>query len=131
MANGRFVILWHEMPAGSARRSHWDLMLETSPSAPLRTWALEDEPRLGARITAQPLADHRREYLDYEGPLTQNRGHVTQWDRGTYRMSSQAEQQCEVELNGSRLNCRLRIESADNQTAVLSFSERSATASLE
>ncbi|MEX2111880.1 MAG: hypothetical protein WD845_01765, partial [Pirellulales bacterium] len=59
----RFVILRHELPAGQARPSHWDLMFENGGT--LRTWTVQCEPKLPLDAEAQSLADHRIEYLDY------------------------------------------------------------------
>ena len=90
----RFVLLYHECPAKYARASHWDLMLEVGES--LRTWALLSCPTTGAAaqsytaslfpacaaasteniVGAEPLGDHRRDYLEYEGPVSGQRGRV-------------------------------------------------------
>ena len=79
----RYVILQHEMPAGHEDRPlHWDLMFEWHDS--LRTWALACEPRAGVEIAARRLSDHRLAYLDYEGPVSGDRGSVRRWDAGTY-----------------------------------------------
>lgn len=77
---GRFVVLEHDSPRGR----HWDLMLENGQV--LATWALAEPPDAGHAIAAQPLPDHRPAYLDYEGPISGNRGHVTRWDRGEYEI---------------------------------------------
>jgi len=73
----RFVILTHDHPF-----PHWDLMLEQAGS--LRTWRLLREPDAPGPIVAEPLPDHRLEYLDYEGPVSRNRGTVCRWDAGDY-----------------------------------------------
>ena len=73
----RFVILEHDHP-----RLHWDLMLEAGDV--LRTWRLAEIPRPGVTIRAESLGDHRKLYLDYEGPVVGNRGQVKRWDAGTY-----------------------------------------------
>lgn len=76
----RFVLLRHEMQAKENRQSHWDLMLEEPAS--LLTFELTSLPApvessLGCVHQARRLADHRREYLDYEGELSGGRGRVT------------------------------------------------------
>lgn len=73
----RFVILEHDHP-----KLHWDLMLEAGEV--LRTWRLLAPPRVGAEVVAEWLADHRKHYLDYEGPVSGGRGQVRRWDRGCY-----------------------------------------------
>lgn len=80
----RFVILEHDHP-----ELHWDLMLESG--AVLRTWRLAVPPRAsGERIAAIALPDHRLAYLDYEGPVSGNRGTVTRWDAGCYEADAAA-----------------------------------------
>jgi hypothetical protein len=59
-------------------------MLET-PEA-LATWALAKPPDASAAIAAESLPDHRMAYLEYEGPISDGRGSVTRWDRGTYQL---------------------------------------------
>lgn len=78
----RFVILRHEFPPGHVRASHWDVMFEHGEV--LRTWAVERSPDSPGEQQAERLADHRREYLTYEGPISDDRGTVTRWDEGDY-----------------------------------------------
>ena len=73
----RFVILEHDHPA-----LHWDLMLEAGDV--LQTWRLAEPPAPGLAIEATALADHRLAYLDYEGPISGNRGTVSRWDAGVF-----------------------------------------------
>lgn len=103
----RFVILLHETPPGYPRGTHWDLMFEQG--AALRTWALFAEPRVGATIDADPLPDHRREYLDYEGPVSGDRGHVTRWDGGTFEIERDAPEEFVAMVTGQRLCGRVRL----------------------
>lgn len=79
----RFVILWHETPAGAARPAHYDLMFEAV--GVLWTWAVERLPRPGESVATTRLADHRLDYLDYEGPIAGNRGAVRRVDAGMYK----------------------------------------------
>jgi hypothetical protein len=74
----RFVVLEHDHPA-----LHWDFMLEWGKM--LRTWRLPAIPAPGEMVPAEVIPDHRRIYLDYEGPVSGNRGRVRRWDGGTYR----------------------------------------------
>ena len=78
----RFVILFHETPPGYERGSHFDLMLEAG--GVLRTWAIAAWPAPGETQPAERLPDHRLAYLDYEGAVSGNRGHVRRWDAGEY-----------------------------------------------
>src|SRR6188768_807681 len=78
----RFVILQHVTPPESERRTHYDLMLEQDGK--LLTWAIPERPRAGLKMAATRLPDHRLSYLDYEGPISGNRGEVTRVDAGEY-----------------------------------------------
>jgi hypothetical protein len=73
----RYVILEHDHPT-----LHWDLMLEAGEA--LRTWRLAAPPEAGRAVPAEPSFDHRKAYLDYEGPVSGGRGVVSCWDRGDY-----------------------------------------------
>jgi hypothetical protein len=95
----RFVILTHDFPF-----LHWDFMLEQEET--LRTWRLEAPPDSQRAIDALPLPDHRRQYLDYEGPVSGNRGTVCRWDAGDYQTVLETPGRIEVELRGTRLRGR-------------------------
>ncbi len=116
----RFVILLHQTPPGYARGTHWDLMFEQG--AALRTWALADEPRAGATIDAEQLPDHRIEYLDYEGPVSGDRGHVTQWDRGTFALESDTAEEFAAIVSGQWLRGRVRLVRTANADQRWGFS---------
>jgi hypothetical protein len=93
----QFVILRHDSPRGV----HFDLMLEVGDV--LKTWALPQPPQPGVEIECEALGDHRRAYLDYEGPLSGNRGSVTRWDRGEYTVERQSDEKWVVNLAGDKL----------------------------
>lgn len=110
----RYVILRHELPPGTARPVHWDLMLEAGPD--LRTWALAEPPAAGQAIRAEPLPAHRLAYLAYEGPVSGERGTVTGWDAGTFAWQHVSDNEVLVRLHGRRLCgvARLRRAAADS-----------------
>ena len=99
----RFVILEHDWPS-----RHWDFLLESGPV--LRAWRVLAEPAVGVTSPAEPNADHRLLYLDYEGPVSGGRGSVRQWDAGTFDWVSDSPGRVEVSLNGQRLAGRVVIE---------------------
>ena len=103
----RFVVLRHETPPDSSRGTHWDFMLEQD--AVLRTWALAEEPRADCPIDAQELAVHRLAYLQYEGPVSGDRGSVVRWDEGEFQLINEAEGLVELTLAGRRLSGRVRL----------------------
>ena len=93
----RFVVLRHESPRGL----HWDLMLESGEV--LKTWALPAPPASSKPLIVEALSDHRRAYLDYEGPISGDRGEVARWDSGSYRLERQSETQWVVQLKGEHI----------------------------
>ncbi|MCC6125622.1 MAG: hypothetical protein IT426_11710 [Pirellulales bacterium] len=93
----RFVILKHDHPRGP----HYDFMLEIGES--LRTWSLAEEPAIGVEQRAEQLPDHRLAYLDYEGPVSDGRGAVERWDRGTYRIIEETNAAMIAELQGEKI----------------------------
>src|SRR4051794_31238897 len=108
----RFVILEHDHP-----HLHWDLMLEAGPV--LRTWRLAEPPQPGRAVAAEPIADHRRLYLDYEGPVSGDRGRVKRWDWGTYEgdllEAAHAATTIELDFNGQRLLGRALLGCPDGR----------------
>jgi DNA polymerase ligase (LigD)-like protein len=90
----RFVVLEHDWPV-----VHWDLLLECGPV--LKAWRLLAEPGPGRAVPAEPNFDHRLLYLDYEGPLSGDRGRVRRWDAGTY--DGELGDEWEVRFAGRRL----------------------------
>jgi len=93
----RYVILEHDHPL-----LHWDLMLEAGQG--LRSWRLAETPRPGAGVSAEAIGDHRKLYLDYEGPVSGNRGQVKRWDAGTFSWQDDTADRVVVRLNGERLH---------------------------
>jgi len=99
MPSNRFVIL-HHLTAGG---EHWDLMLEQEDG--LLTWQMLAEPRGrdAFPVDCIRISDHRKFYLDYEGPVSGGRGVVSRFDHGTYERLSADEQTWTIVLNGQRL----------------------------
>jgi hypothetical protein len=105
----RFVILRHDSPRGE----HFDLMLEAGDV--LKTWALPHPPEAGVEMDCEALADHRLAYLDYEGPISGERGTVVRWDCGTYTLKRQEIAEWTVQLVGERLTGQVTLlRSADD-----------------
>jgi hypothetical protein len=67
----RYVVLHHT----GIDSPHFDFMVETALASRLATWRTSHWP-VSAGQGFEPLDLHRREYLDYEGPVSGNRGHV-------------------------------------------------------
>jgi hypothetical protein len=108
----RFVILRHETPPGAERASHYDVMFDTGTA--LRTWSVAAAPDAPGEQPAQALADHRREYLTYEGAVSGNRGTVTRWDDGDYETLADDATAFVAEVHGRRLCGEIRITAEPN-----------------
>lgn len=104
----RFAVLHHDHPF-----SHWDLLLETA--AGCWTWRLLNPPESAASIRAERIADHRSFYLDYSGPVSGDRGTVTQVDAGTLVWIRATESDVIGLVHGRRWHGRITLsaESAD------------------
>lgn len=104
----RFVILFHEMPPDASRPDHFDLMIEAETA--LWTWALPAWPEPGMWMDVAPLPDHRLAYLEYEGPISGNRGRVTRRDAGTCEVRHRDQQSTVIQVAGQHLRGTLRVQ---------------------
>jgi hypothetical protein len=112
----RFVLLLHETPAGAELTSHFDLMIDSDGTSPLRTWRLPlgDGHRPPEDCAADDLGAHRREYLSYQGDLTGGRGRVRRIDQGDILLTRSDADILEMHTFGSVLNGLYHVErSAD------------------
>ena len=78
------VQLRHDLPDGQWHVD-WMLARDHDPGAELVTFRLEnrlDGLPSGTLIPGTRLADHRRTYLQFEGPLSDDRGHVQRLAEG-------------------------------------------------
>ncbi len=98
--HGQFVIHLHS----GFGEEHYDLML--SYGNVLATWQLRESPlgmKAGQEIPALRLADHRIEYLTYQGPVSQGRGKVTMLDKGNYELVKQSPTRWELQVKGEQI----------------------------
>jgi hypothetical protein len=77
--------------------------------AALRTWRLMQAPGGPGIIDAVPLAEHRLTYLDFEGPVSGNRGTVVAFDRGEYTIIDETGDSIVVSLRGGKLQGQASI----------------------
>jgi hypothetical protein len=78
MSSLRYVILHHtQIP-----EPHYDIMIETDPQGPLMTWRSPVWP-IAEETNLIQLKEHRRDYLTYEGPVSNDRGVVARIGQGT------------------------------------------------
>ena len=103
----RFVILEHDHPV-----LHWDLMLEAN--GVLQAWRLAEPPRPGRTVDATALGDHRIAYLDYEGPVSRDRGVVWRWDVGAFAETPESSPAArKLVLDGARVHGRVVLEKVE------------------
>ena len=74
----RCAVLHHE----GVENPHYDVLFETAPGSVLATWRAEHWPIQAGDYVVR-IADHRRDYLDYEGPISGDRGRVRRVYAGT------------------------------------------------
>lgn len=121
----RWVFLRHEMQPDAERSSHYDLMIErmSSENASLESWACEEllfAPADAQRVSdIRKLADHRIDYLDYEGEISGNRGSVRRLSQGVvlqetgsgnlrrFRLRDSSGAEWKLELDEAMGSCRV------------------------
>jgi len=92
----RFTFARHERSGDP----HFDLFLEPQEGARLMTWNLPSMPKAGTSVVGRRIADHRAIYLDFEGEISDGRGHVTLIDTGTCEWLERGEDRIRVKLSG-------------------------------
>lgn len=102
----RFVILEHTGTASYKPGVHWDLLCEAGET--LRAWEFP-EPMTVPRQRVVELPPHRRAYLDYEGPISGDRGTVRRVAAGTYDVLQESQTEWSIRLHGEALQGELRL----------------------
>lgn len=100
------------------RGDHFDWMFEGESG--LQTWST---PRALRRdgddaIEATELPLHRTAYLDYEGPVSGDRGTVRRVEAGHFRFRHRSEDRWELDVQGDRVGRLVIRRSATGETAV-------------
>ena len=89
---------------------HYDLMLEQGQA--LATWRLPCPPHVlatGTSMEALKIQDHRRAYLEYEGPVSNQRGRVARTDSGQYEVLDRSDARWAIRLLGRRARGRFEL----------------------
>lgn len=112
----QYVILHHDHP-----EVHWDLMLEEE--GVLKTWRLTAPPEIdpasdetSMNLTAESLPDHRLVYLEYEGPVSGERGTVARWDKGSFTLLEKKAGLYVALLTGEQLGGRVTLQQTDQES---------------
>ena len=95
----RFVVLFHTQRQGD----HFDLMIDDGSW--LATWKTREAPETACdgEMDCLRIGDHRRIYLDYEGPVSGDRGDVKQHDAGQCVIHVKSQHRWDVTFEGKRL----------------------------
>ncbi len=111
----RFAILAHDQPF-----PHWDLFLEAGPV--LHSWRILEPLGPGRTVPANAIGDHRLIYLDYEGPVSGDRGRVTRVDSGTFDWVENQSRHVVIRMSGTIFVGELILTaSQDDWTATFTF----------
>jgi len=96
-----YVVL-HHVVRSRGTESHFDWMFQSG--GVLLTWATISHlsTDLPGDTDAVRLPDHRLEYLDYQGDVSRDRGHVTRVERGLYRIIEKSPHRFEIKVTGDR-----------------------------
>ncbi len=98
----RYVILRHDR----VPEPHFDLMFEAAPGADLITWRSLEWP-ITQETNLTRLGEHRRAYLDYEGPVSNDRGDVKRVEAGTCHIDWTTAHECTIHIDDRVLALRL------------------------
>lgn len=99
----RFTISHH---TGAKEGDHFDLLLERDDA--LCTFRLRSAD-FAAPQQALPIPDHRKLYLDYEGPVTGGRGRVRIVDTGSYETDEWTDDRIQLAMFGRKVRTRVRL----------------------
>ena len=112
--NNRYVILSHNHPI-----QHFDFMLEKEGI--LKTWRLNLLPS-NAPFIAEKIHDHRLIYLEYEGPISNDRGFVTRIDKGNYEIIADTSTEfIIIKLWGGKYVGQINLDSIGSDTFLGTF----------
>jgi hypothetical protein len=127
----RFAILIHR----GHGPDHFDLLLEQADA--LATWRFlqkDADPRLAgdeAGLPCRRIADHRKAYLDYEGPVSRGRGEVRRVEAGTWTLSCRETRWLRFELSGQTMRGVYELRGDDEDAWTLRRVGKATTDSTE
>lgn len=112
----RFTISLHRTPDPEAE--HLDLFIERGEVlATFQLASLADlSAAVGKPVAVRRLADHRKRYLSYQGPVSGNRGTVELRDQGTCVTLEAAARTLVVTLHGKQVEGTFKFTAADRAT---------------
>lgn len=111
--SNRYVILSHDHPI-----QHFDFMLEKE--GVLETWRLNLLPG-NAPFLAEKIHDHRLKYLEYEGPISNDRGFVVRIDKGNYEIIADTMSFIIIKLFGGKYQGEINFDRIGTETFLGTF----------
>jgi hypothetical protein len=117
----RFVIHHH-----LSENEHYDLMIETEEKEMLTTWRITPVDlallQKNAEIKAKRIQDHKKFFLDYEGPLSRGKGRVKLYDSGICGLNRKDGKVFKYSLSGKILKGIIRIAPAEQGYSYIHYS---------
>jgi len=107
--------------------THYDLMIEQARS--LATWQFQTDPsgladeerQKSSPLPCRQIADHRKAYLDYQGPVSKGRGIIDRIDSGDCILIDDQPLRRLAEFSGQRLKGLYELARKDPQDDLWSF----------
>jgi hypothetical protein len=102
---------------------HFDFMIDNGKE--LETWQITEDRMeqfiRGEEIPAKLIPPHRREYLEYEGPVSKGRGRVEIYDRGECRIISRKGSFLSFMLKGKKFIGKIEIKKTAGKSCKIIF----------
>ena len=115
----KFIIFYHY----GIDETHYDLMLEAEDT--LDSWRIPEEnlkPLLnGETIEIISIKPHNKKYLNFEGALSDGRGYVKIYDKGTTSYTHNENSIFDALIFGSEISGKLIFKKIENNTFNLNF----------
>jgi hypothetical protein len=86
----------------------------------LQTWRLNLLPG-NAPFLAEKIHDHRLEYLEYEGPISNDRGVVKRMDRGKHEIIAETESFMIIQLLEGKYQGQINFDRMGAETLLGTF----------
>lgn len=114
-------VIQHHITANS----HFDFMIDNGES--LDTWQIHESDILplmsGEPVITKLIQPHRRDYLEYEGPVSRGRGRVEIYDTGKYNVIFREKDLILLNLRGNKLSGKIEIKKTSGSSWKIFFSK--------
>lgn len=118
----KFVI--HHHTGNPREEAHYDVMIESGDA--LLTWRVSEAAMElfleGKEVSARRIADHRKAYLTYEGPISCDRGMVKIMDSGECNLLKEEKELLHYAVTGNTLRGTISIRKKKNSLHLIQHS---------